>query len=206
MAVRPTMLAIINFVRRRIGDKDDGTAHFSTLDVQDALDAVRLENFNEPLMPLYERTLQGIIYKRHRSEYGFYETDYILLSADLQPLTPDAADIMREDAIFTINAGSFPPVWMQYGKSFDVWRVCADLLEQKISDDAACTYDFTTGGQSFRRSQIQDNRWKLVETYRMKQRVEMVSAARHDASSSADEKRLARVGPDLMDIPFLTGP
>jgi hypothetical protein len=200
------MLAIVNFVRQRIGDPDNGSPVFQTQDIQDALDATRCDVFNEALMPLFERTQAGIIYKRHHSEHGFFETDYILLSANLTVLTPDLAEVMRDDALFTINAGSFPPVWIQYGKSYDPWRVSADLLEQMIALQAMNNINFSSQGSSFQLNQITQSRMYLVEQYRMKQRVEMVSAARHDANSVADEKRLARVGEGLMDIPFLTGP
>lgn len=206
MAVRQTMLPLIEFMRRKIGDPDNGSPVFETQEIQDALDAVRLDVFDEPLRVHIERTASAILYKRHSSRYGFYETDYTLLLADLSPATPDVAEVMRPDAIWTFNDSPTPPVWLQYGKSYDIYRVAADLLEQMIALKAGCTYDVTMDGQTLRRSQTQDTRWKLVQQYRMKQRAEMVCAARRDGASAAQQEYVDKVGPVSAGVPFLTGP
>lgn len=206
MPVRPTMLNLVHFVRRKIGDPDTGSATFSTLDIQDALDATRTDVFNEALIPRYQRTSTGIFYYDHFSKYGFYEDGEVLLANNLQTITASVREVMREDAHWQFSVSQFPPVWILTGASYDPYRVSADLLEQIIAGQATLNVDFSAGGSRFTLSQITDTRLKLIASYRAKQRPVMVDARRHDALSPEEYKREQKVGPENVGIPFLTGP
>lgn len=205
MAVRTTMLALVHFVRGKIGDPDNGAPQFSTQDIQDELDATAHDVFDEPLLPMFERTASGILYRYHFSKHGFFEDGETILLPNLTPITPDSRQALRPDARYFFTLSEFPPIWIQYGVSYDPYRVAANLLEQWVLAQASLNVDFNAAGSSFRLSQITDTRLKLVASYRMKQRVEMIAATRHDIYSAAELKRKAKVGEDLMDIPFVTG-
>ncbi len=213
MAVRPTMLALIDFVRRKIGDPDNGSSVFSTQEIQDALDQARNERYNEFLIPVYTYDSTGqIVYLNHYSRYGMWEDGYTLLSNALVPVTPASAELLREldddgmGARFKFSSSQFPPIRVQEGHAYDVYRVAADLLQDMIAFQAANNINFNANGQSFQLYQITQTRLQLIDRYRLKQWPAQVHLVRDDGVSEAMQKRLRDIGPVSAGVPFLTGP
>lgn len=213
MAVRPTMLALVNFVRRKIGDPDNGSSIFSTQEIQDALDQARNERYNEFLIPVYTYDNNGqIVYLHHYSKYGMWEDGYTLLSNALVPVTPASAELLREldddgmGAHFQFSSSQFPPIRVQEGHAYDVYRVAADLLQDMIALQAANNINFSAGGQSFQLNQINQTRAALIDRYRLKQWPAAIRLVRDDGVSEAMQKRIRDIGPVSAGVPFLTGP
>lgn len=205
MAVRSTMLSLINKIRGLIGDPDTGSAQFTTEQIQDELDNCRLDIFNEFLRPVFTYVNGAMTYTDHFSRYGYWEDGETLLNNGLQVISATAREPLLQEAHWNFVAGQFPPI-RATGKAYDIWRCSANLLERWIAATAQNTYDFSGHGKSFSRGQVQDNRWKLVLEYRMKQRPGGITMFRGDAANAVDQQRMAKVGPVSAGVPFITGP
>jgi hypothetical protein len=213
MAVRPTMLPLINFVRRKIGDPDNGSPLFDTQAVQDSLDMARSERYNEFLKPVYTYTSGTIIvYLHHYSRYGMWEGGYTLLDNALNTVTPASDELLRDvddegqGAHFVFASSQFPPVRVQAGYAYDVYRVAADLLEEMNTRQAMNNIQFSSQGSSFNLNQIIQTRQQVADRFRLKQWPAQIRLVRDDGVSEAMQKRLRDVGPVSAGVPFLTGP
>lgn len=211
MAVRVTMLSLVNFVRRKIGDPDNGQPVFDSQAVQDALDAARLDVFNEFLQPVYTYSGPALVYLHHYSDYGFWEDGYSLLDNALNTLTATSAELLREvdeeghGAHFQFSTTQFPPIRAN-GHAFDVYRVCADLLQDLIAAQATLNINFNAQGASYQLYQITQTRMTLIDRYRLKQWPSNSRLVRDDGVSEAMQKRIRDIGPVSAGVPFLTGP
>lgn len=201
MAVRSTMAALITKVRSLINDPSSGTPVFADQDVQDQLDATRLDIRYELLTAAptllnaaSTNNQAGVIWADYYSRFQWWEDDLVLQGVNISTsqawvvLTPVSSENFYghwtfEANIFTAGTvpGQYPPVFAT-GKSFDIWRAAADLLEMWAAQYAA-SYDFTADGQNFRRSQIVAAKMKLAEIYRRKARATTVTVQRRDIQS-----------------------
>jgi len=210
MAVRTTMLSLINFVRAKIGDPDNGSPVFATQDIQDALDAARFDiTTPEVLIPVYSYSGQTIVWLDHYSQYGFWEDSPTLLDFGLQPLTATLSELLREPDVQGKGAHwKFATTQLAVramGHSFDVWQVAANLLEQMIMLQAPTNIDINLQGANIKLSQITQFRLQMVASYRAKQRIGFVPAVRDDVLSQREWERQKQVGIVASGIPFLTG-
>lgn len=201
MPVRSSMADLIAEVRLKIADPSGGSQFFSDQQVQDHLDSTRLDLQYEALDPRPTLAPSAITWTDYYSRYGYWEADATLIWGNYTTLTPDVSDFIVGH--WTFNAGQYPPVFIK-GKTYDVWRTSADLLEMWAASFAAA-YDFTADGQTFHRAQILKARLDLACQYRRKARSRTVVVARGDTQSGNDIRRQAQIGPISAGVPFITG-
>lgn len=201
MAVRTSMTDLIAEVRLKIADPSGAGQFFTDQQVQDHLDATRLDLQYEALDPRPTLAPSAITWTDYYSRYGYWESDAVLIWGNYTTLTPDVSDFIVGH--WTFNAGQYPPVFIR-GKTYDVWRAAADLLEMWAASFAAA-YDFTADGQSFRRSQIIEAKMKLAAQFRRKSRPRTHIVTRGDTQSGNDIRRQVQIGPVSAGVPFITG-
>lgn len=191
---RSSMAALILRVRDLIGDTLPlGSGQVWTDDqIQDVLDESREDLANKPLDPKPTYSGSTIQYLNYYSDYGGWESDYVLKQYLTVAVTPSAVEEIAGHFSFASNV--FPPV-MITGKRFDIYRAAADLLE-RWSAKVVRDYDVIVGGQTFRRSQSSDALLKLARHYRAKQRIRSVRTIRTDLVGNASTPHL---GPTALD-------
>src|SRR6266702_3543033 len=97
----------------------------------------------------------------------------------IQVVTPSASENIVGHWTFATN--KFPPVYIS-GKTYDVYRSAADLLERWAAK-WVLSYGFSSDGQSFQRQQAATMLQALAKTYRQKQRPRMIIATRSDLTA-----------------------
>lgn len=210
MAVRPTMLTLINFVRAKIGDPDNGSPVFSTQDIQDALDATRFDiTTPEVLIPVYTYQSGTIVWLDHYSQYPYWEDSPVLLNFGLSVISPTLSELLREPDVQGKAAHwQFSTTQLgvrAQGHSFDVWQVAANLLEQRIMSQALNLINISMQGANLSLNQTIQTWERMVATYRSKQRIGVAPTIREDVMSQREWERERQVGIVAKDIPFLTG-
>lgn len=202
MALRATMSDLIARTRRYIGDPNPpasgGALQFQDQDIQDQLDLHRFEVRYAPLRP--GPTLQpGALYDYldYYASVGNWENDELLSWVNFATLTPTTAD--RISGHWTLPQGSnpagvYPPVYIT-GHFYDLWAAAADLLENWAATMAASAYDFSSDGQSFKRSQLVTAKITLAQQYRRKQMATSHSVRRADSAGPHTPFSLSTGGP-----------
>lgn len=196
MAVRATMqTTLIPRVRLLLNDPSGTAQAFADQDIQDVLDESRVDAFNLQLVPEPTWGSAGLVYLDYGSELGGWEDGYTIKQFWTIPVTPSLIEPIAGH--FQFAANTFPPVHIT-GKLYDVYRAAADLLERLAARWTGVTgYDFSSDGQSFRRSQAAPGLIKLAETYRRKQRAGSISITRSDTNASGQGASLT--GPQPID-------
>lgn len=224
MAVRPTMAALIARARLLTADPAGAAQLFTDQDIQDKLDECRTDLWQALLTPRITFTNPGgMLYLDYYyipggnprgNPVGFFEDGAVLVWGDFSVLTPATSDLIVGH--WTFASTQLPPVLIR-GRHFDLYRASADLLDEKIANMAATTFDFTADGRTMRLSQILDRLEKMRDTYRRKQRAVTHPTARLDmAAGESDtggesgvlgiQPRQAEIaGPVSAGVPFLTG-
>lgn len=175
MAVRTSMIALVDFVERLVNDSENA-AH-SEDDIQAALDVHRVEARYEELTAVPTHIGGAAVYRVFDAALPYWETDGQLLDASYNVLTPATADWTA--GRWTFAAAPTQPVYL-LGWNHDPYLAAADLLEVRatqVSED----YDFQTGPDSFKRSQHQGQLLKMAARYReMSPRLKAVEDAASD--------------------------
>src|SRR5260221_2986856 len=174
MAVRSTMTNLITRVRLLINDPFGANAVCQDQDIQDVMDESRLDFTNKPLeyAPTYvSGSIQYLNYwhKLTNWEDGMVFKQYLSVTvtpASIEPIAP----------YFRFAANTFPPVYIT-GSVHDIWRSAADLAERRAAF-SVLSFDFSSDGQSFKRSQMSAGWLALSKGYRMKQRAGTMSMTR----------------------------
>src|SRR5260221_4184906 len=174
MALRSTMANLISRVRILINDPAGASAVFTDLDIQNVCDESRLDLNNEPLetAPTYASgTIQWLNYWHSLTNWedGMVFKQYLTVTvtpASIDPIAP----------LFVFAASTFPPVFVT-GSVHDIWRAAADLAERRAAF-SVLSVDFSSDGQSFKRSQMSAGWLALAKVYRMKQRAGTMSMTR----------------------------
>ncbi len=184
MAVRSTMANLITRVRLLIFDPAGGSAIWTDDQIQDVMDESRLDLNNEPLdyAPTYvSGSIQYLFYwhKLTNWEDGMVFKQYLSVTVTPSSINPIAP-------LFTFAANTFPPVYIT-GSVHDIYRAAADLLE-RMAARWALSFDFSSDGQSFKRSQAANALQTLAKTYRMKQRAGSISMTRSDITDQAGQQ------------------
>ncbi len=175
MAVRTSMIALVDFVERLVNDPENA-AH-SKDDIQAALDVYRVEARYELLTGVPTRTAGGVVYQTFQADVGYWESDAILYSGSYTPLTPATSDWMA--GRWTFAEEPLRPVTV-LGWNHDPYQAAADLLEVRAAQVAE-GYDFQTGPDSFKRSQRHGQLLKMADRYRaMSPRLKAVEDAAAD--------------------------
>jgi len=156
MAVRSSMAHLVAYVRRLIGDADG--AQFTDDAILQVLDLYRMDVSREAVAsPQAEAP-----YTVFRSAFGFWEADATFEDASRNTVSPVEADWLV--GTWTFPAQSHPTLYIS-GKRYDVYGAAAELLEQWASA-LAREYDFSTDGDTFRRSQQAEALLRQAAQYR----------------------------------------
>ena len=191
---RASMAALIARVRILINDPAGGSQVFTDDDVQSVMDESREDVVNRALQAKPTFSGASIQNLKYYSEYGGGESDYVLKQYLTTTVTPSSVEEIAGHFVFA--ASTLPPVYVAQGKLFDVYRSAADLLE-RLAAKVALDFDFTSDGQSFRRSQKADALQKLACTYRHKQRPSSISMIRTDLNGG--EQSVLSLGATPLD-------
>lgn len=175
MAEREGMAALIDLVQRLVNDPA-GEAH-GREDVQAALDVYRLEARYLPLVGVPTRNSGGVAYLTYDAAVPYWETNAALYDASYDALTPATADWTQGRWTFATEPAA--PVTI-LGWNHDPYQAAADLLEVRAAQLAE-DYDFTTGPDSFKRSQRHGQLLAMAARYRdMSPRVKAAADAAAD--------------------------
>lgn len=178
---RATMAELITRVRLEIGDPSSASQQFSDVQIQDALDEhrefVRWAEL-DPLDSIAPTTgaLTWVVFEA--PGYGFWEADEALYSQTYVDITSQILTPERIAGRWTFTASQLPPVYIT-GKTYDLYRSCADLL-QIYASALARRYDFSRGNQSYSRSQEREAMLELRKTFLARARVSTGSFVRGD--------------------------
>ena len=196
MAVRSTMTQIIARVRTLINDPAGASQIFADQDIQDVLDDSRQDYVNEQLETKPTFTGGTIQYLNYWHQLGSWEGGVVLKQFLTVTVTPSASDFIA--GYWTFAANTLPPVFLT-GSSHDLYRASADLLERWAAK-WVLNYDFSSDGQSFKRSQAASMLQTLAITYRKKQRASSLSLMRSDVQAEG----MARVGLGATEIDYFS--
>jgi hypothetical protein len=183
MAVRSSMAALISRVRLLINDPTGDSQQFSDQDIQDVLDESRVDYRNEALRPSPTYISSTLEYLDYYHAIGGWEDNVILKQYLTIPVTPATSEPIAGH--WTFSTTTLPPVCIT-GSLHDVYRAAADLLE-RLSARYVLAVDFTSDGQSFKRSGLAPQLQSLARSYRMKQRAINLKAIRSDLAGSASD-------------------
>lgn len=160
MAERAGMTGLVDFVERLVNDPAN-TAH-SRDDIQAALDVYRIEARYSELAPLATYGVGGASYLTFQATVGYWESSAALYSASYTALTPATSDPTAGRWTFATEPDQ--PVTV-VGWTYDPYQAAADLLEVRAAQLAE-QYDFSTGPDSFARSQRYKHLLAQAERYR----------------------------------------
>jgi hypothetical protein len=180
MAVRSTLNTIIGRVRTLINDPSGASQTFDDQTIQNALDDYRQDVSNVALTPYLTYVSGTIQYLDYYHDLGSWEDGFVLKQFLTVVVTPSASEPIVGHWEFA--ASTRPPVYLT-GSTHDIYRAAADLLERWAAK-WALNYDFSSDGQSFKRSQAASMLQALAVTYRKKQRASNMSFTRSDLQSA----------------------
>lgn len=175
MAVRSTMAALIASVRTLINDTGSPPI-FQDQDLQDVMDESRLDYRNLQLIPKPTYSGTTIQFLDYWSDVGGWEDGYTLKQYLVTTVTPSVLEPIAGHWQFATS--TLPPIYLS-GSLHDRYRAAADLLERWAAK-WVLSYDFSSDGQSFHRSQAAKALTDLAKTYRQKQRPRSIIATRSD--------------------------
>lgn len=170
MTARASMSALIARTRDLINDPAGDTQTWSDDQIQDVLDAGRTDYRFLQLRPAFT-TVNGVLeYLDFYAPVGDWEEDYTFCRWYTTPVTPSAAEPISGH--FTFATSTLSPVYIT-GKSYDLYRAAADLLEREAAQWVKA-YAMTANGQSLQRNQVYQNMLALARSYRGKARARVV--------------------------------
>jgi hypothetical protein len=179
MAVRATMSALISRVRSLVNDTAGPSQIFSDQEIQDVLDFGRLDVKNQPLVPKPTFSGSTIQYLDYYAAVSDWEDDVVFKQYLTVTVTPSVSEPIAGHWQFSTT--TLPPIYLS-GKTYDIYRSSADLLD-RWATKWALSYDFSSDGQSFRRSQAAQSLRDQAKAYRMQQRPRSISLVRSDLAS-----------------------
>lgn len=175
---RASMANLITRVRGLIYDPAGASQIFSDDDIQNVMDAgPRLEARFLRLKPSPTYVSGVYSYLDYYAEnLTDWEEDATFWQYLNTQVTPSTSEYITGHWKFT---ASTPPSVFIVGKTYDLYRAAADLLERR-SAKWALDFDVVVGGQTFRQSQVSDQLGKLAKSYRAKQRIGSITMTRSD--------------------------
>lgn len=176
MAVRSSIANLIARVRLLINDPSGVSQVFADQDIQDVLDASRVDVFNGPLRAEPTYTGATIQYLDYFASLGDWEDNVVLRQFLTTVVTPSVSENIVGHWQFAQT--TLPSVFIS-GRTYDVYRVAADLLERQAAK-WALSYGVNVDGQSLQRGQVLPALMSLARQYRMQQRPFALSATRTD--------------------------
>lgn len=194
MPVRSTMAALIYRVRLLINDSAGQTQTFTDQDIQDVMDQTRQNLRYLVLAPAPTYTGSTINYFDYYADVTDWEDDVTFWQWRINSVTPATSENIAAHWVFAQT--TLPPVYL-IGKTYDVYRSAADLLERWAAK-WVLSYNISVDGQNLQRSQAAVALQNLAHTYRMKQRAREISLTRTDLTNKAQNNSLG-LGPLPID-------
>jgi hypothetical protein len=190
VAVRPTMqTSLIPRVRILINDPAGASQQFSDQDVQDVLDEGRIDMFNFALTPQWTFSVAGValgVFDYFTpAQWGNWEDGQVLKQYLTTVVTPATSENIVGHWTFTNS--TLPPV-MLTGKTYDLYRAAADLLE-RLAARWVLRYSMNVNGQSLQRGNVNVDLQKLAMTYRLKQRAGLTEMTRSDIAAQSEARQ-----------------
>lgn len=192
---RSTMAALISRVRLLVNDPAGASQIWTDDTIQDVMDESRVDVKNGPMVPRPTFTGSTIQFLDYYTELGGWEDDLIIKQYLITQVTPATSEPIAGH--WTFSTTTLPPLYLS-GKTFDVYRSAADLLERQAAQ-WVLRYDATVDGQSVRRSQAAVALQNLAKTYRMKQRAGAIYVTRTDVQRSGGTLAGVGLGPTEID-------
>lgn len=176
MAARASMAALITRVRDLINDPS-GSSTWSDNQIQDVLDAGRVDYRYLRLAATPDWSTGAIRFLDYYAPIGDWETDYTFAQYFTTVVTPSSTEPIVGHITFATS--TFPPVYIAFGKSYDIYRAAADLLERWAAQ-WLMAYMAIANGQRLERQQVTANMQTLAKQYRQQQRARSVCMTRGD--------------------------
>jgi hypothetical protein len=182
------MSSLLARVRLLVNDPIGASCQaFSDQEIQDVLDASRADVRNQVMIPKPTFTGSTIQFLDYYTELGDWEDDVILKQYLIDTVTPDASELIAGH--WSFSETTLPPIYIT-GKTYDLYRCAADLLE-RMAARWVLSYNIAVDGQNLQRSQVVTNLQNLAKTYRMKQRPSTIYLTRTDLRQHS---KLAGIG------------
>jgi hypothetical protein len=186
MAVRSTMSSIINRVRVLINDPI--AAVFADQVIQDVLDSTRQDARYLLLAPAPTYSASLLLYLDYFSPpLTDWEDDLSLWQYRVTSVSPATSDNIVGHWTFSLT--TLPPVYL-IGKTYDVYRAAADLIERQAMMWAV-SFNVTADGQTFQQSQVVPALLNVAKQYRMKQRPITLSMIRTDLVDKGSDQSVS---------------
>lgn len=171
--MRGTMADLVAKVRLMIGDTDN---KFDDDDIERVLDRYCIIDYAE-LLPHISLDVNGEEqYLQFSALYGNWEADALFYCGG-EYLTPALGDWVG--GWWKFSEAIVPPIYIQ-GKRYDVYASAAELLEMWAAQEKL-SFDFSSDGQSFSRSQKVRAMLDLAQVYRDKSFPSIADLSRSDA-------------------------
>lgn len=196
MAARSTMAALISRVRLLINDPVTANMTFTDDDIQNVLDAGRADVKNQVMIPKPTFSGSTIQFLDYYTELGDWEDDVVFKQYLVNVVTPSINEPIAGHWQFSQTM--LPPIYIS-GKTYDIYRAAADLLE-RMAAKWVLSYNISVDGQSLQRSQAAIALQNLAKTYRMQQRAFGISLRRSDLRGASN---LAGAGLGPLEIDYL---
>jgi hypothetical protein len=189
------MAALITRTRELINDLDE-TPTWTDDQIQNVLDAGRQDYRSLLLKPEPTWTSGAIQYLDYYAPFGDWETDWTFSQNYITTVTPSSTEPVV--GRITFAESTFPTVYIAFGKSYDLYRAAADLLERQAAQWLTA-YNVTANGQTMQRSQVAQAMRDLARQYRGQQRARSICMSRSDGN-----RRGQRVSLKASPVDYIT--
>ena len=144
------------------------TAYWSDDQLQDKLDAHRLDFYSEELPCI--TAIEGglVVYKTFRSPYRNLESGTVnFLLVDFQGTPAGTADYTADyfAGVVTFTADQAAKQWWLTGRSYDVYAAAADIWRMKAAHASETSFDFSTDNHSIKGSNVPMQCLKMADYY-----------------------------------------
>lgn len=216
MSVRASMADLIEKVRLMVADPAGASQQFDDQTIQDYLDETR-DDVRYLLLSIAPSIVNAAstanvpstIFADYYSDgYQWWESDVVLqgnnttTGASWIVLTPTTSDYIVGHWTFEANVftsgtvpGQYPPIFAT-GKTYDLNAVASDLLKFWAAALASCSFDFSSDGQSFKRSQIMQAKLTMADYYARKAKPRMAKMVRRDVARESRVRELRLLDSD----------
>ena len=193
---RSTMAALIARVRLLINDPAGASQVWTDDNIQDVLDASRADVKNEAMIPRPTFSGSTIQFLDYYTKLGDWEDDLVIKQYLITQVTPATSEPIAGHWAFSTT--TLPPLFIS-GKTYDIYRSAADLLERQAAM-WVLRYNVNVDGQSLQRGQVTTALQNLAKTYRMKQRAGAIHVVRTDIRQPG---QLAGAGLGPLEIDYM---
>ena len=163
MPVRPSMQYIITFVRDLINDPAGSGQHYTDQQIQDRLDLQRLDLYQDCLHSGETLMPNGTIeWHDFFSDFGFWETDYVIQKINGPVATPDEADPLTGK--FHYDTNQTQPLVIS-GRVYNIYGVASGLLTSQVAEERKKITSWTADGTTIQRLNNMKSLLDLSEMY-----------------------------------------